>query len=114
MNEFRQVSLDARRLRMHDSRVVIQSINHKALRRFVETGNAKGLDAQLVGRLRKMVAFLTAMEAVEELMVPPNWGAHELKGRREGTWSLVVTKNWRLTFRVDGKSILDMNLEDYH
>ncbi len=39
-----------------------------------------------------------------------------LTGGRKGTWSLSVTGNWRLTFRIDSaeRVICDMNLEDYH
>lgn len=96
--------------------MIIESIRHKALRRFVETGNPRGLDAQVAERLRKMVAYLVAMGSADELKVPPNWGAHELQGDRAGTWSLTVTRNWRLTFRLDPEAgtISDMNLEDYH
>ena len=93
----------------------IESIRHKALRRYVETGKPKGLDANVAGRLLRMIAYLAAIEAIEELRVPPNWGAHELTGDRAGTWSLTVTKNWRMTFRVteDG-AVADLDLEDYH
>ena len=36
-------------------------------------------------------------------------------GDRKGEWSLFVTKNWRLTFRVNEVgAIEDMDLEDYH
>jgi proteic killer suppression protein len=36
--------------------------------------------------------------------------------RRKGTWSLFVTKNWRLTFRIDRSEIeiIDLDYEDYH
>lgn len=62
-----------------------------------------------------MIAYLTAIEGVEEMRSPPNWGAHELKGDRVGFWSLTVTKNWRMTFRVnEGGAIADLDLEDYH
>ena len=39
-----------------------------------------------------------------------------LTGDRKGTLSLTVTRNWRLTFRIDtdAKEILDVNFEDYH
>jgi proteic killer suppression protein len=35
---------------------------------------------------------------------------------RKGTWSLSVTRNLRLTFRIDAaeREIYDVNLEDYH
>jgi len=95
--------------------VEIESIRHKALRRFVETGKPKGLNANVADRLLKMIAYLAAMEAIEELRAPPNWGAHELTGDRAGTWSLTVTKNWRMTFRfTEDGAIADLDLEDYH
>ncbi|MCW3835318.1 type II toxin-antitoxin system RelE/ParE family toxin [Sphingomonas canadensis] len=93
----------------------IESIRHKALHRFVETGRPRGLDARLIGRLTNMIAYLAAIGSVEELYVPPNWGAHELTGDRAGTWSLTVTRNWRLTFRLNADgAIADLDLEDYH
>ena len=92
----------------------IDSIAHKGLRRFFETGNAKGLVGDAM-RLQKMLAFIDAAASLEELAVPPNYGLHELTGDRRGIWSMTVTKNWRLTFRVsaDG-ALIDLNLEDYH
>jgi proteic killer suppression protein len=95
--------------------VQIESIRHKALRSFVETGKPKGLPANLVERLRRMIAYLLAVESAEELYLPPNWGAHILTGDRAGTWSLTVTKNWRMTFRITGEGLIaDMDMEDYH
>lgn len=93
----------------------IESIRHKALRRFAETGSPKGLPAGSVDRLRRMLAYIDAIETVEELRVPPNFGAHQLTGDRKGIWSLFVTKNWRMVFRVNrANAIEDMDLEDYH
>jgi toxin HigB-1 len=95
--------------------VEIASIRHKALRHFAESGKVKGLPGNLVPRLRNMLAWLSAIEAEEELKAPPNHGAHQLTGDRAGTWSLTVTKNWRMTFRINkALAIEDMDLEDYH
>lgn len=92
----------------------IDSISHKGLRRYFETGNAKGLIGD-TGRLRKMLAYIDAAESLDELATPPNFGLHELKGDRGGTWSMTVTKNWRLTFRLnEGGALIDVDLEDYH
>lgn len=92
----------------------IDTITHKGLRRFFETGNAKGLVGDVV-RLRKMLAFIDAAGSLDELSIPPNYGLHELSGDRAGVWSMTVTRNWRLTFRLnDDGAIEDMNLEDYH
>ena len=93
----------------------IKSIRHKALRRFAETGSPIGLPAGSVDRLRNMLAYIDAIAAAEELRVPPNFGAHKLTGDRKGEWALFVTKNWRMTFRVNtAGGIEDMDLEDYH
>ena len=93
----------------------INSIRHKALRRFAETGSPKGLPAGSVDRLRNMLAYIDAIDSAEELRVPPNFGAHRLTGDRKGEWSLFVTKNWRMTFRVNAAgAVEDMGLEDYH
>ncbi len=93
----------------------IESIRHKALRSFAETGKAKGLPGNLIGRLRGMLAYLAAIDSVDELRSPPNYGAHELTGDMAGYWSLTVTKNWRMTFRLnDARAIENLDLEDYH
>jgi len=93
----------------------IESIRHKALRHFAETGNSKGLPSNLTGRLRAMLAYLSVIGSPEELRIPPNYGAHRLTGDLDGIWSLTVTKNWRMTFRINrALGIEDLDLEDYH
>lgn len=93
----------------------IDSIRHKALRRFAETGSTKGLPSGSVDRLRNMLAYIGAIGSEEELFVPPNFGAHRLTGDRRDEWALTVTRKWRMTFRVnEAGAIEDMDLEDYH
>jgi proteic killer suppression protein len=95
--------------------VEIESIRHKALRRFAETGDPKGLPGNLAERLRRVLAYLGAIDDAAELRTPPNFGAHQLTGDRAGQWSLTVTKNWRMTFRITAQNAIeDMDLEDYH
>lgn len=93
----------------------IESIRHRALRNFVETGNARGLDARLTGRIRNMIAFLVAAADVDELRMPPNFDFHALKGDRSGAYAMTLTKNWRMTFSLsDEGHVIDLDLEDYH
>jgi proteic killer suppression protein len=61
-----------------------------------------------------MFAVLDQMNAVGELNSWPLWKVHTLTGDRKGIWSLHVTRNWRLTFRIDADEVLDVNFEDYH
>jgi proteic killer suppression protein len=91
----------------------IESIRHKGLRRFVDTGNAKGVMEP--DRLRRMLSYLALARSFDEFFVPPNFGFHPLTGDRKGAYSMTVTKNWRLTFtKVDDQTIGDLDLEDYH
>ena len=92
----------------------IRSIVHKGLRRLYENDDPKGLPADAVTKLRTMLAFLDAIASGEEVRDVPTWKAHKLTGNRKGTWSLHVTRNWRLTFEIDGEEIADVDLEDYH
>ena len=96
--------------------VKIRNIIHKGLKRLYAEDNTKGVPPDTVDKLRKMLAFLDDMEAPEELRALPSWKVHALTGDRKGTWSLSVTRNRRLTFRIDTaeQEICDLNLEDYH
>jgi len=85
------------------------------LRRFVESDDGSGLPAQAVEKIRRMITFLQDMEHVQELRAIPTWKAHMMSGDRAGTWSLFVTRNWRLTFKIDKDvEIIDLDYEDYH
>jgi len=94
----------------------IRSFAHKGLKKLYEEDNAKGVPPETVDKLRKMFAFLDEMEDPEELRALPSWKVHTLTGNRKGTWSLSVTANRRLTFRIDliEREIYVLDLEDYH
>ncbi len=94
----------------------IRNFTHKGLKKLYEEDSAKGVSPDAADKLRKMLAFLDAMQRPEELHSLPGWKAHTLTGDRRGTWSLSVTRNHRLTFRIEGagREICDLNLEDYH
>lgn len=91
----------------------IESITHKGLKCFFTTGNAKGLvgDAK---HIRLMLISLHSAGLMEDMIAPPHVGLHVLKGERAGFWSMAVSRNWRMTFRLsdDGK-LHELNLEEY-
>jgi proteic killer suppression protein len=69
-----------------------------------------------VEKVRNILTFLQEMEDAHELRDVASWKAHQLTGDRKGSWSLTVTHNWRITFRIDQTEgeILDLDYEDYH
>jgi proteic killer suppression protein len=96
--------------------VKIRNFAHKGLNRLYTEDSTKGVPADTVDKLRKMLAYLDNIEDPEELRALTAWKVHTLTGDRKGTWSLNVTRNRRLTFRIDAveHEICDVNLEDYH
>ena len=94
----------------------IRNFVHRGLRKLYEEDSAKAVPADAADKFRKMLAFLDDMDDPDELRSLPSWKVHTLTGNRKGTWSLSVTRNRRLTFRIDADepAICDSNLEDYH
>ncbi|MGH6890254.1 MAG: type II toxin-antitoxin system RelE/ParE family toxin [Rhizomicrobium sp.] len=94
----------------------IRNVIHKGLRRFIENDDASGLQPAVGEKIRRMISFLQDMEEVDGLRTVPSWKAHLLTGDRKGAWSLFVTKNWRMTFRINREEmeIIDLDYEDYH
>ena len=94
----------------------IRNVIHKGLRRFIEDDDASGLQPAVVVKVQRIVSFLQDMEQEDELRTLQSWKAHMLTGDRKGTWSLSVTRNWRMTFRIDRTEIeiIDLDYEDYH
>ena len=44
----------------------------------------------------------------------PGYRTHPLKGEREGYWSVSVSGNWRIVFRIWNGDVYDVDLVDYH
>lgn len=94
----------------------LRNFTHKGLKKLYAEDSAKGVPPDSADKLRKMLAFLDDMQDAEELRTLPTGKAHMLMGDRKGTWSPSVTRNRRLTFRIDAVELelCDLNLEDYH
>jgi toxin HigB-1 len=96
--------------------MLIRSVKHKGLRRYIEFDDASGLQAQYVEKIRNIVTFLQDMAQEREMESLSVWKAHRLTGDRACVWSLFVSKNWCITFRIDQTEIeiIDLNYQDYH
>jgi proteic killer suppression protein len=63
--------------------------------------------------LRKL-RQLNRIDKPLDLLVPPGNRFEELKGDHKGTYSIRVNDQWRITFRWEGGSAIDVRIEDYH
>jgi proteic killer suppression protein len=67
-----------------------------------------------VKRSRNILAALVSASSIDGVQGVPGWRIHQLGGDRAGTWSFSVSGNWRITFKIKGGEIEDLDLEDYH
>ena len=92
---------------------MIRTFKHAGLKRYFETGKAKGIPADMAKRIQTRLNVLNRARELRDLNLP-GFGFHALKGDRKGEYALPVTGNYRLTFRFENSDVLDLNLEDYH
>ncbi len=92
---------------------MIQSFEHKGLRRFYETGSVAGIQARHAGRLRLQLAALETAQVVQDMDIP-GFRLHPLKGQMRGRWAITVNGNWRLTFEFRDGHAYVLDYEDYH
>ncbi|MBI4480916.1 MAG: type II toxin-antitoxin system RelE/ParE family toxin [Acidobacteria bacterium] len=94
--------------------MVIGRFLHKGLRRLYEDDDPSGLSQQSIGKIKAILAALEFADKLSQVATFPGWRLHSLKGSRKGKYSITVTGNWRITFRVQGNAVTDLNFEDYH
>ena len=88
-------------------------IRHRGLLRLYEADDRRYLNPRHVGKIQRILAFLeTAQQPAD--MRQPEFRLHRLHGDRDGSWSVSVSGNWRITFRFEAREAVDVDLEDYH
>jgi toxin HigB-1 len=92
---------------------VIKSFKHKGLEKFFLTGSKVGIQDAHAKKLRLILGRLNASTDPLDMNLPGLF-LHELKGNRQGIWSVRVSGNWRVTFKFDGPDVTIVNYEDYH
>lgn len=95
---------------------MIRKFRHKGLKRFFADprySDKRGINQNTIDRLIVILDALDVIEIPEEMDISGLY-FHRLKGKRKNVYSVRVTGNWRITWKMDGKDVIDVNLEDYH
>jgi len=92
---------------------MIRNFIHKGLERFYKTGKTSGIQSAHAKRIRLILTNLDQSESPNDMDLP-GLRLHQLKGKRKDIWSVTVSGNWRITFRLIDLNVEIVNYEDYH
>jgi proteic killer suppression protein len=91
---------------------MIRSFRHRGLARLWNKGDARGVRADLLDRVRLRLTALDAAQDLQELSMP-GWGLHPLQGKPE-RFAISVNGPWRITFEWEDGDAHRVDLEQYH
>jgi len=92
---------------------MIVSFKHRGLKRFFVTSDRSRINPNHVERIQLILADLNAARTIEQLRQPA-YRLHPLKGQLEGFYSIYVSGNWRIIFKMQEGMVSDIDLLDYH
>lgn len=92
---------------------MIQSFRSRALKRFWEKSDPRGINPQ---HIRKIERILTLLERAvfPEDMNHPGYDFHKLSNENPERWSVHVNGNWCVTFSFEDRNATAVDYEDYH
>lgn len=78
-----------------------------------ERGDTSRVGPELSGRVALALADLDDAYKPSDLDLP-GYRLHPLKGDLKGYWSISISGNWRMIFRLEDGDAYDVDLVDYH
>ena len=92
---------------------MIRSFKSRALRRFMERGEARRIHPEHRDTVRDILVRLNASETPDDMDLP-GFRLHRLRGEYAGFWAVTVSANWRVIFRFEDGHAADVDYLDYH
>lgn len=92
---------------------MIVNFRHKGLELYARKGDRSKLIASHIPKIRLVLTRLDAAKSPDELN-QPGYSFHSLKGNLKGFYSVKVSGNWRIIFRLEDENATDVDYLDYH
>ena len=92
---------------------MIQTFRHRGLKRLYERGDFSRVRADQVERIALALADLDEASKSSDLDLP-GYRLQPLKGDQKRIWSISISANWRIIFRIEEGDMYDVDLVDYH
>ena len=92
---------------------VIKSFRHAGLEKLFKDGSKAGITPTHASRLIDRMAILNRATGPSGMNIP-GWELHPLRGDLVCHWAVIVSGNWRLTFRFEEQDAILVDYQDYH
>ena len=92
---------------------MIKSFKHKGLENFFITGNKKGIRPEHANRLERILDRLNSASEIKDMNYPGSF-LHQLSGNMKDHYSVKVSGNWRVFFKLINGNAFFVNYADYH
>ena len=74
----------------------------------------RGLPPDIYRRARIRLQRVMAAASLSDLRVPPSHRLEEMRGDREGEYSIRINEQWRVCFVWTGQNAMEIEIVDYH
>ncbi len=92
--------------------MAIRGFKDKRLKELFDTGRSAKIKPAHRNKILLILDFLNAIGDISDCY--GHFEFHKLKGQRKDEYAMSVSKNYRITFKWDGRDVYDVNYEDYH
>ena len=92
---------------------MIKSFLHKGLKEFFYDGTKKGINASHASKLEGVLDRLDAAAEIRDMNYP-GAGLHLLEPKKNKIYAVLISGNWRITFKITDGNAYVVNYLDYH
>ncbi len=93
---------------------MIKSFADKATAALFSGRRVRSLPPEIHRRAYAKLQALDAADTLDFLRVPPSNRLEQLRGDREGQWSIRINDQWRICFRWEGRDAYVVEVTGYH
>jgi len=92
---------------------MIGSFRHRGLKALYDRKTTRRVKPEHVQKLVDILAALDSSRTPKGMDLP-GFRLHELKGQKKGYYAVSVPGNWRVAFRFEDGSAVEVDYADYH
>jgi proteic killer suppression protein len=93
---------------------MIRSFRSRAERSIWLGEIARGLPIPIQQRARRRLRMMNRAATMADLAIPPGNQLERLSGDRTGQYSIRISDQWRICFRLSGGDCFEVEIVDYH